>query len=69
VELGPRALHWGPTQISYCPTWRSTWHEFGAKILGLSKNDGPRFSLPQFQNLGPNDYSEPPPSDAIHLHR
>jgi hypothetical protein len=45
VKIGPRALHWGPIQISSHPTWQSTWRKFGAKTLGLSKENGPRFSL------------------------
>jgi hypothetical protein len=53
VKMGPRALHWGPTQISSHPTWRFTWHKFGAKTLGLSKENGPRFSLAPITKLGP----------------
>jgi hypothetical protein len=54
VKLGPRALYWDPTQTSSHPTWRPTWHKFGAKTLGLTKENGPRFSLIQITTLGPN---------------
>jgi hypothetical protein len=53
VKVGPRALHWGPTEISSHPTWQSTWRKFGAKNLGLSKGNGPRFSLAPITKLGP----------------
>jgi hypothetical protein len=53
VKVGPRALHWGPTEISSHPTWQSTWRKFGAKTLGLSKGNGPRFSLAPITKLGP----------------
>jgi hypothetical protein len=53
VKMGPRALHWGPIQISSHPTWRSVWHRFGAKTLDLSKGNVPRFSLAPITKLGP----------------
>jgi hypothetical protein len=53
VKMGPRALYWGPTQISSHPTWRSMWRKFGTKALGLSKGNGPRFSLAPITKLGP----------------
>jgi hypothetical protein len=53
VKMGPRALHWGPTQITSHPTWRSTWQKFGAKTLGLSTRNRPRFSLAPITQLGP----------------
>jgi hypothetical protein len=53
VKMGPRALHWGPTQITSHPTWRSTWQKFGAKTLGLSTRNRPRFSLAPIKQLGP----------------
>jgi hypothetical protein len=53
VKMGPRALHWGPTQISSYPTWRSTWRKFGTKTLGLSKKMGQGFPWSQLQNLSP----------------
>jgi hypothetical protein len=69
LYLGPRALYWGPTQTSYYSTWRPTWPKFGAKTLSLTKENGPRFSLPKLQNLGPIDSIEPPRLDEIHLRR
>jgi hypothetical protein len=48
LQMGPRAL-----QISSHPTWRSTWRKFGAKNLGLSMENGPRFSLAPITKLGP----------------
>jgi hypothetical protein len=53
VKMGPRALYWGPTQITSHPTWRSTWRKFGAKTLGLSTREGPRFSLAQIKVEAP----------------
>jgi hypothetical protein len=52
VKMDPRALHWGPTQISLHPTWLSMWRKFGAKTLCLSKENGPRFSLASIIKLG-----------------
>jgi hypothetical protein len=52
VKMGPRAFYWGPIQISSHPTWRSTWRKFGTKTLGLSKGNGPRFSLAPITKLG-----------------
>jgi hypothetical protein len=41
IKMGPRALHWGPIQISSHPTWWSMWRKFGSKALDLSKENGP----------------------------
>jgi hypothetical protein len=46
------SVHLGP-QISSHPTWWSTWHKFGDKNLGLSKENGLRFSLAPITKLGP----------------
>jgi hypothetical protein len=69
VQMGPRALHWGPTQISSHPTWRSTWRNYKTwALMRLGpyelwrQNFGPKaremgqgFLWPQLQNLGPHE--------------
>jgi hypothetical protein len=67
VKLGPRVLYWGPIQTSSHPTWWPTWHKYGAKTLGLTKANGPKFFLSKLQNLGPIASIEPPPLYEIHL--
>jgi hypothetical protein len=53
-SIGPKGFILGPTQTSSHPTWQPTWHKYGAKILGPTKENGPRFSLTQITALGPN---------------